>query len=339
MKRSGRLAATSITAVLTLAAAGGTASAAASPHRPGPRWHAHGQHFVARGLVAGVSRGELTVLADVLRVGHHVERGVEITVHTSAVTSGGHRARRGRYAGGRAPAVGDRVVAAGWVSSGQTGDDYEAQSTSVAPAPATVLVGTVADTTPPPGATSGFTLAASGGQGDQPPGASGDAVRADPGPDQPNTIGVDTSAATVTVDGASGGPLAVGDVIAVVGEVAADAVTAAQVYAFSTAPTFLSGVVTAVDAGTVTVTAGDGGDQGDGPGTPVDLSGVPVVLDGTTGQTVTDLQPGDRILVVETVATATGGGSTLPAASLAIAFDNGDQGPAGTNGDGGGTDG
>ncbi|MHB8506349.1 MAG: hypothetical protein ACYDEN_11645 [Acidimicrobiales bacterium] len=339
MKRSGRLAAMSITALLTLAAGGGTASATAYPQHPGPHGHVHGQHFIARGLVAGVSAGKLTVLANVLRVGHHVERGVEITIQTSAVISSGHGAKRGQYSGVRAPAVGDRVVAAGWVSSTQTGDDYEAQSTSVAPAPATVVVGTVAGTTPPPGATSGFTLAPSGGEGDQPVGPSTDAVQADPGSDQPNTIGVDTSAATVTVDGTSGASLAIGDVVVVVGEAAADAVTAAQVYAFSAAPALLSGVVTAVDSSTVTVTAGDGGDQGDGTGTLVDLSGVPVVLDGTTGQTVTDLQPGDQILVVGTAATAAGGGSTTLTASLAIAFDNADLGPVGTNGDGGGTDG
>ncbi|MST31740.1 hypothetical protein GHK86_03230 [Acidimicrobiaceae bacterium USS-CC1] len=325
--------ATSVTALLALAAAGG--SAAAQPDRPSPHGHAHVEHFVAQGLVAGISGGKLSVLANVLRVGHHLERGVEITVKTSEARAGGRETGSGRGPAGRAPVVGDRVVVAGWVDPARPGDGYQAQSTSVAPAPATVVVGTVATTTPPSGASSGFTLSPLGdNQGSHPGGQSRDAVEADPGSGQPNGIGVDTSGATVTVDGTSGGTLAAGDVAVVVGESEADAVAAAQVYAFSTLPALLPGVVTAVGGSTVTVTAGDGSDQGNG--TPVDLTGVPVVLDGTTGRTVADLQPGDRILVVGTTAAASSAGTAAMTPSLAIAFDHADHGPVGTNGGGGG---
>jgi hypothetical protein len=133
-------------------------------------------------------------------------------------------------------------------------------------------------------------------------------------------IVVDTSSAsTVDLDGSAGVP-AVGDEVAVLGEVSNDTVVANAVYGFSTPQSFLRGEVRTISGSTVAVKA-------HGDTVLVNLDGVPLVVNGTTGSSTSDLTVGDKLLVIGSFSMTDN--SFTP--DLAFAFNGHDDHPCGHN--------
>lgn len=152
---------------------------------------------------------------------------------------------------------------------------------------------------------------------------------------QNNTVTVDFSTATITVDG-SPGDLAVGQLVVVLGEASNLTVLAETVYAFTSAAASVRGEISAVDGTLVTVgeqddREGDGDDDGESAVT-IDLgsgsAAIPLILNGNPGATADQLRRGDKILVV---GTQPDGVTFVPA--LAVAFNEHDTGPVGDNED------
>lgn len=133
-----------------------------------------------------------------------------------------------------------------------------------------------------------------------------------------NTLTVAIGNAALSVDGTAATP-AVGDDAVILGEEDGDVFSAADVYAYSSPPSFLEGTVSAISGNVVTLTSGE--DQS-ATTTSVDLTDVPVVVDGSSS-TTSGIAVGDTLLVVETAVTS---GQT-PTALLAIDFNSNDQGP------------
>jgi hypothetical protein len=162
-----------------------------------------------------------------------------------------------------------------------------------------------------------------------------------------HVITVDDSTATIIVDNGSN-PLAVGDTVAILGEVTDNTVVAEAIFGFSTRPAFLRGDVVSVAGSSVTVSTGDDGQDGEGSGSgpadggwegdggstqTFDLSDVPVALNGSSAR-ASDLVAGDKIIVIGPTNPETG--QIIP--EVVFAFNGHDDGPVGDNGGGQGED-
>lgn len=300
----------------TLLLAAGPASASSpqmlAHHHPTARQHpnAHpaphpkGQHFAAQGLVVSASGSAVVVLAHTVTDRGGIRHNTLITV---AVGAKHPHAPRAAVAGPASPAlvVGDRVDLSGVETGSGVSATFTATQVVQHPQPAQLFLGTV---TAVSATLITVTTAVTGSDGG---GDTGDGSA---------TFTADVTNAAVTVDGAPG-TLTVGQSVAILGEGTHDTVLAATVAAFTTAPAVLAGDISDV-TGTV-VTIGDG----DNPAS-VDLTGVPLVVNGNPGAAVTDLGVDARIIVLGS--TDTTGAFT---ATLAFGFNNADTNPAGDNPD------
>ncbi|MBV9487960.1 MAG: hypothetical protein JO246_18140 [Frankiaceae bacterium] len=149
-------------------------------------------------------------------------------------------------------------------------------------------------------------------------------------------ITVDDADATITVDGSTDTELAAGDTVAVLGEATEDTVVAADVFGYTVAPSFLRGDITAIDGQVVTVGDNQGDDQGDdhvarpahdgeNDDTPVtvDLTEVPLALNGALNASVSDLAVGDKLIVLGDLNSESGSFD----ADVAFAFNGHDHHP------------
>lgn len=254
-------------------------------------------HFVADGLIVGSTNGSLRILASHLHVGKANVANRVITV-ARASSKGRHQAAQ------TPPPVGYHVLVSGNAVTVNNTTTYAATGPeNTQPRRAGVFLGTLTSLN--------GTLAQI------------NAVHATDGHDDgqdTQVLSVDTSAATLTVDGTSG-TLGVGQFLVVLGERSQDTVVAASVYAFSTAPSVVSGEITAVSGTSVTL-------DGDTP-TVVDLApggtAVPILLNGTSTVTPDALTTDMKILILG----QTSSGVFTP--TQAFAFDGQDTGPCGHN--------
>jgi hypothetical protein len=178
---------------------------------------------------------------------------------------------------------------------------------------------------------------------DHSPGGPGDGGD-NSGPGQ--SVTVDATNAVVSVDGSTG-TLAVGDVVAILGEYNNGEVVAADIFGFTNAPDFVRGDITAINGNTVTVGDDNDGHQGDGDdsATPArhggddgnddvsvtaSLTNVPLALNGTLGATTNSLTVGDKLILIGSNDSATG----VFTADIGFAFNSDDHNPCGHNDDG-----
>jgi hypothetical protein len=166
-------------------------------------------------------------------------------------------------------------------------------------------------------------------------------------------ITVDDANATITVDGSTDVQLAEGDTVAVLGEATDDTVVAADVFGYTVAPSFLRGDITDINGQVVTVGDDDqgedvgddgmrpahdgcdgavgparGGDDECEPGdddnpVTVDLSEVPLALNGALNASVSDLSVGDKLIVLGDMNSESGEFD----ANVAFAFNSDDNRP------------
>jgi len=314
-------------AVIAAAAAGSTLLLTAAPataltahphghtaptHAPRPpKDHPKSQHFAAQGLVVSTTGSSMVVLAATVTTRGGVTRHTPITVTLPATRRpGGHDAAAAGIGVGLI--VGDQVDLSGTKTGSGDTATFTATQVAARPRPAQLFLGTVT-------AISGTlltltsTASSSGGAADsaKSQGDSGDGS---------GTLTVDTATAAVTVDGAPG-TVTIGQTVAVLGEGVQDSVLAASVTAFSTAPAVISGTVSDITATTVTVGDGD-------TATSVDLAGVPLVVNGNSGGTVTDLGVDTTLVVLGITDTA---GVFTP--TTAFGFTSADVNPVGDNPD------
>lgn len=332
------LAIAGIGAALAVAAAMPAAAIASAPHHASSAHHVssthHNQHLVVKGLVAGHHGRTLTVFAKTTKVGAKTKHNQRIKVTFARSAHGRTKIPTGDHL---------RLAATGTASKHHFTIRHNNDET-VTPAPATLIFGTVA-------AVNANLLTISendrdngdqhdGGQQDgaHHGGGGDDATPADHGPGggdgsgdghgdgHGHQITVDDTTAAITVDGAAG-TIAVGDTVAVLGEATADTVVASTIYGFTTAPAFMRGEVNDVNGNIVTVR--DNGDT-----STVDLTGVPLALNGDVGSTPSQLVAGDELLVIGTLDSNTG--QITP--EVAFAFNQQDDHPCGDNNghDGGG---
>jgi hypothetical protein len=289
------------TAALVSAALPGLAGVAgAVPTVPSAHQsHHHSSHLkriAIDGIVTSVHHRHVTVFASSSQVGRRTAHNT--TVHVVL----GHHAQR-------SPLHPGYVLHVATAGRGSTTHLLipTLHAADVAPAPASVIVGTVSDVVP-----GGVVVAQfSRDDGDHGDGRSS------------HKLSVDTGTAKVTVDGAYGGSLHRGDFVAILGEADGDNVLASRVYALSDVAETLRGSVVAVNddkvairsyAGKTTVSLGSGDSQ------------VPMFLNGALAST-SALGEGDRIVVLGIVTEEEDGFVPL----IAFAFNGHDNGPCGEN--------
>jgi hypothetical protein len=312
-----------------------TARQATASHATSHTARHHVHHFEVRGLAAGHHGRTVTVFAKTVKVGAKTRHNQRLTVTFAQGVPGRTKIQ-----------TGDRIHLTGrGVASLHHVTVRHNEHETVSSAPATLFVGTVKQI-------NGSLLLVSendrdngdGGRGhDQDghgPGHGGDDAVAgskrpsDDGPGDGDNEGdghritIDDSKASIVVDGAAGA-LAVGDEVAVLGEVNDGAVVAATVYGFTTPQSFLRGEITSITGDTVTIK--HHGDQ-----VQVSLTDVPLALNGSSASPG-DLAVGDKLLAVGTFDPSTN--SITPA--VAFAFNGHDNEPCGDNdqGDDNGHDG
>ncbi|HEY1740039.1 MAG TPA: hypothetical protein VGI86_15095 [Acidimicrobiia bacterium] len=330
-------------AIAVAAAIPAGATAAATSHGDARTHHTsakhHSKRLTVKGLVASHHGRKVTVFAKTATIGRKTRHDKRITlVFTGAARHG--RVRTGDHL---------RLVARGdgsWHSFRVRHRDHE----SVSDSPATLLFGTI-------DAINGDQLTVSaadmdngdhhrGGDHHGHDGEGGDDVTpADHSPGgggggdggghhghhgDGDQVTVDDTNAVITVNG-SEGDLAVGDTVAILGEITDHTVVASSIFAFTSTPDFVRGNVVTIDGDNVTIN-----DRGDG--TTVSLTGVPLAINGDLGADPSQLKVGDKLLVVGT--TNPESGQIVP--DVAFAFNHHDHHPCGDNegGDGeGGSDG
>lgn len=261
-------------------------------------------HFAAHGTVVSASGSTAVVLARTVLVQHQAVRhdvSITVTLDPHALGHG-----RGHHAAPTAGLVaGNQVELQGTESGSGDSEVFTVRHAEQHAQVAHVFLGTVT-------AVNGTAITV----------AKGEQSCDDPGEDHNGRRGmtVDVSKATVTVDGAAG-TLAVGQFVAVLGEGDHDAVLAAQVYAFTNAPTAMRGEIASVTGTQVML-----GDDEDA--TTVDLAGIPLVMNGNPGGDVTTLTAGERAVILG----STDAQDTFTPA-LAFVFNHADQHPVGHNHD------
>jgi len=300
-----------------------------SPHpathqtrKPAPKLAPKRVHFAADGLVTGHTPAGTQVYVRDLHLGAK-------QLHNQVVTLKPHSARHLRMmaADTALPPVGDEVQATGDSNGSLT--DLETVTETVTPAPAELFLGTISSV-------NGTTLTVA-------------VQRAMDSSDvaESHQLTVDAAQAASTVDGAAG-TLTAGQYVVILGERDHNTVLAASVVAFSTAPDSQAGTIASITGNTVTLAADDAQEStdnstGDTPGETsgddqapsppaaqpagIDLTGVPLTLNGSPGANATGLAVGDKLLVLGT----TSNGVFTP--SAAYAFNGQDNAPAGDNKD------
>ncbi|HTW20036.1 MAG TPA: hypothetical protein VME70_07490 [Mycobacteriales bacterium] len=133
-------------------------------------------------------------------------------------------------------------------------------------------------------------------------------------------VTIDDSEAMILVDGTAG-TLAVGDTVAVLGEVTNCTVVAADIFAFSSKPAFELGWVVSVNGENVKLNSR-------GRTTTVSLAEVPLAINGDLGADPSQLNRGDKLLIVGTVNPESG--AIIP--DVAFAFNHHDHHPCGHHG-------
>ncbi len=291
--------------------------------KPAPKPAPKRVHFAADGLVTGHTPAGTQVYVRDLHLGAK-------QLHNQVVTLKPHTARHPRMMAvdTALPPVGDQVQATGDSNGSLT--DLETITETVTPAPAELFLGTISSV-------NGTTLTVA----DQRSMDNADAAES-------HQLTVDASQAASTVDGAAG-TLTAGQYVVILGERDHDSVLAASVAAFSTAPDTRAGTIASITGSTVTLAADDAQEStdnntgGDTPGETsgddqvpspaaaqpagIDLTGVPLTLNGSPGASATGLAVGDKLLVLGT----TSNGVFTP--SAAYAFNGQDNAPAGDNKD------
>jgi hypothetical protein len=278
--------------VVSAVAAGACALALASPgaalaaghHRPAAR------PFTAHGLVISHTSSSVTMLATDVRSGRSTTRNTPVTVSLPS-----RRSKSGKVLSRRLAhlSAGDRIS----VTGTKSGDALTAKNFVGQAAPFHVYLGTVT-------AVNGALVTV-----DKSTAPSDDQNESDNG-----SFTVDTTNATVLVDGAAGS-LAVGQSVAILGSSVMDVVSATSVFAFSVAPAVLTGEVSAVNGTVVTVSKdgqdgeGDGGSQsGEDGGTPptppvgttTDLAAATLIVDGASNATPDTVTVGSRLIALGT---------------------------------------
>jgi hypothetical protein len=313
--RPGLVALAAAGSLLLLAATPASALASGRGDKPTPDQGAHNDkgahhdqviHFNAHGTVVSAAGNTAVVLARTVEVQH---QGVRQNVSITVTLTPGALKYQGHGHGKKAPTTAGLIV----------GDLVELQGTETGSGPtevftvtraeqhaqvAHVFLGTIT--------TVNGTLiqVAKGGEASDDPTENGNGRHG---------LSVDVSKATVTVDGVAG-TLAVGQTVAILGEADHDAVLAASVYAFTVAPTVLTGEVSTVTGTQVTFGHED-------KAVTVDLASVPLIVNGNAGAALTSVPVGAKIVVLGT----TTAGVFTP--SLAFAFNNADKHPVGWNHD------
>lgn len=283
------------TGVVSAVAAGACALALAAPgpalaaghHRPAAR------PFTAHGLVVSHTSSSITMLATDIRSGKSAKHNTPVTVSLPS-----RRSKSGKVLARRLShlAAGDRIS----VTGRKQGDNFTAKNFVGQAAPFHVYLGTVT-------AMNGTLVTVD----------KGTAPSDDQNESENGSFTVDTSAATVLVDGAAGA-LAVGQSVAILGSSVKDVVYASSVFAFSVAPAVLKGEVTAVNGTVVTVSTdgqdgqdgqdneGDQGGEDGGPppappaGTTTDLAAATLIVDGVSNSTPDAVTVGSRLMALGT---------------------------------------
>jgi hypothetical protein len=275
----------------------------------------HMKHLSVKGLVADRHGRTVTVFAKSAKAGEttHHNRRVKLTFARSV------------HARVKMP-VGDRIRVAG---VGHASRDHftivRHNDETVTAAPASLFFGTVQ-------AINGNLLTVSERDRDN-----GDHERG--GDRHRGHDGMDNDARTVAHDhGGDGGNSGPGHRITV-DDSNADITVAAQIFGFNNAPAFVRGDITAIDGNNVTVGDddnqgddvahhhSDGGDDNDDAIT-VSLAGVPLVVNGDSGASVSDLSVGDKLVLLGSFDSS--GGFTP---SMGFAFNGDDNQPCGHNDD------
>ncbi len=283
------------TGVVSAVAAGACALALATPGAAlaaGHHRHA-ARPFSAHGLVVSHTSSSITMLATDVRSGRSARHNTPVTVSLPS-----RRTKSGKVLSRRLAhmAAGDRISVTGTKRGGTlTVKNFVGRA-----APFHVYLGTVT-------------------------GINGTLVTVDkanaPSDDQNESengsFTVDTTDATVLVDGATGS-LAVGQTVALLGSSVKDVVYASSVFAYSAAPAVLTGEVSAVNGTVVTLSTdgtdgegeGDqGGDQGgeDGgqppappAGPTTDLAAATLIVDGVSNSTPDAVTVGSRLMALGT---------------------------------------
>ena len=278
-----------------------------APHKPAPKPAAKSVHFAGDGIIVGRTPAGTQLLVRDLHLGRKDLRNQVVTLKAKPTPV---RHRPIVAADTAALPVGDMAQVSG--DSNGSVDDLEVVNEVVKPAPAELFLGVVR-------AVSANTLTV----------ADQRAVDSTDDAEQ-HQLTVDTSQAAVAVDGAAGA-LGAGQYVAILGERDHDTVLAASITAYSTAPDIQAGAVNSINGNTVALATGDDQQEGDNttaqPATGIDLTGVPLVLDGTAGASAAQLTIGDKLLMLG----ATSNGVFTP--TSAYAFTQHDTKPAGDNQD------
>lgn len=334
------LAVTGLSSALVLSAPVAASAATRTPshpahpvHKPIHKQAAKRVHFAADGLVTGHTPTGTQVYVRDLHLGTRM-------LHNTVVTLKPHSAVHSRFSAADVaqPPVGDEVQVTGDSNGSLT--DLETVTQTVTPAPAELFLGTITSV-------NGALLTVT----DKRAMDSSDTA-------EHHQLTIDASQASSTVDGAAG-TLAAGQYVLILGERDHDTVLAASVAAFSTAPDIQAGTISSITGNTVTLTADDpqeaadnrtdnstgdnpgdgsggnpdstsGGDQAPSPAmqpTGIDLTGVPLTVNGAPGAGTTALAAGDKMLVLGTTAN----GVFTP--SAVYSFTSNDTSPVGDNQD------
>lgn len=332
---AGVSAALALTAAVTPAAGTPTSQRHTAAHQHVTAHHTrHAHHIVVNGLTKSHHGRTITVFATTEKLGHKTRHNKKVTItFARGVRTHLDHVRHGNKIHLNARGVGDLhhfVV-------------RHKESENTDSAPATLIFGTITEE-------NGSMLLVSESnrdngddqrgddQGDHsgPDGDGMDHVHGDRGGDGHNVV-VDTSGAkTVELDGAEVAP-AIGDEVAILGEVTDNTVLADAVYGFSNPQSFLRGQVTAINGTSVTLNGEDDGeddgtDDSDvsddgGNGVTVNLADAPLFVNGSTGSTLDQLTVGDKLLVIGDFSLT----DNSFAPSLAFAFNGHDDHPCGDN--------
>lgn len=280
------------TGAVSAVAAGACALALATPgaalaaghHRPAAR------PFTAHGLVVSHTASSITMLATDVRSGKSAQHNTPVTVSLPS-----RRTKSGKVLTRRLAhmAAGDRIS----VTGTKTGDTLTAKNFVGQAAPFHVYLGAV-----------------TGINGTLVTVAKAAAPSDDQNESDNGSFTVDTTNATVLVDGAAGS-LAVGQTVAVLGSSVQDVVYASSVFAYSAAPAVLTGEVSAVNGTVVTVSQdgqdGEGDQSGEGDqggstppappaGTTTDLAAATLIVDGVSNSTPDAVTVGSRLMALGT---------------------------------------
>ncbi len=304
------------------AAASSSAPRLASAHHHSSGRHRHASRVHIVGLVAAHHRHSLTVFARTATAGATTQHNQRLHISFA----------RNVHARTHVP-VGDMVTINALAKvHGHSLVIVRHNSESVSSSEATLLFGTVT-------AINGTELMVSEHARDN--GDNEDGNDSQDGNNQGDgdrhSIAVDDSEATIIVDNGAN-PLAVGDTVAILGEVTDNTVVAEAIFGFSTRPAFLRGEVVSVNGNSVTVATGEDGMNRDslardrGPGddgnttSTFDLSDVALALNGSSARP-SDLVPGDKIILLGPANPETG----QVVAEVAFAFNGHDNHPADDN--------